>query len=295
MPLNDKQRAAFARDLQRAVARVAPDWTDFGTHDPGVTVLELLAFALDDLQFRHAALDPRARRIARDVASKATALAADVAETADDCGPGPTRVNYFTGMVLGSDDFSAEQDYFRQRLSRLNRLLHGSGVITGLGVTVAGAGDAAGVTIAPGFALDPAGNELCVTAPCSLSLPAAGGALLITIAYRERPCRTGGDAQAAPPIRAATPRRRCARAVLSRPSTRRWRSRPRPMPSRSRGCTASAAAGGSIRRSSRLAFGAEDGGGSDAAHGRPCSPSVRRHVPSQTAVARRASLLDSRR
>lgn len=189
MPLDDRQRAAFARDLRRAVARVAPDWTDFGAHDPGVTMLQLLAFTLEDLEFRHAALDPHARLLARDVAARAAALAAALEDASDDCGDGPTRVDYFTGMIFGSDDFSAEQDYFRQRLNRHNRLLHGSGVVTGLEVTVAGTGSAGSVTIAPGFALDGAGNELCVATPCSLSLPAAGGALLVVIAYRERPCR----------------------------------------------------------------------------------------------------------
>ena len=189
MPLDDRQRAAFARDLRRAVARVAPDWTDFGANDPGVTMLQLLAFTLEDLEYRHAALDPHARLLARDVAARAAALAAALEGASDDCGDGLSRVDYFTGMVLGSDDFSAEQDYFRQRLNRLNRLLHGSGVVTGLAVTVAGTGSAASVTIAPGFALDRAGNELCVATPCSLSLPAAGGALLVVIAYRERPCR----------------------------------------------------------------------------------------------------------
>ena len=113
------------------------------------------------------------------------------------------------------------------------------------------------MTIAPGFALDPAGNELCVAAPCSLALPAAGGALLITIAYRERPCRPvptaggatdpGGDAASA---------LRTSRIVETFDAT--LAIAPRPMPSRSRGSTASAAAGGSIRRSSRLAFGAEE-------------------------------------
>ena len=143
MPLNDKQRAALACDLQRAVARVVPDWTDLGTHDPGVTMLQLLAFTLDDLQHRHATLDPHGRLLARDVASRAAALAAALDAASDDCGGGLARVDYFTGMVLGSDDFSAEQDYFRNRLNRLNRLLHGSGVISGLGVTVPAAGNAA--------------------------------------------------------------------------------------------------------------------------------------------------------
>lgn len=48
MPLDDEQWSALARELRRAAARVAPGWTDSGTHDPGVTVLELLAYALAD-------------------------------------------------------------------------------------------------------------------------------------------------------------------------------------------------------------------------------------------------------
>jgi hypothetical protein len=190
MPLNDKQRATLARDLQRAIARVAPDWTDVGTHDPGITMLQLLAFTLDALQYRHAALAPHARLLARDVATRAAALAAALDGTSDDCGGGLARVNYFTGMVLGSDDFSAEQDYLRHRLNRLNRLLHGSGVVTGLAVGVAGTGSAGSVTIAPGFALDRAGNEICVDVPCTLALPTTGTALLVLLSYREQPCRS---------------------------------------------------------------------------------------------------------
>ena len=33
--------------LRDAMAPQSPDWTGFGPHDPGITVLELLAYALD--------------------------------------------------------------------------------------------------------------------------------------------------------------------------------------------------------------------------------------------------------
>jgi len=152
-----------------------------------VTMLQVLAFALEVLQYRQASPDPHARVLERDVAARAAALAAALDDPGDDCGL--ARVNYFTGMILGSDDFSAEQEYFRNRLPRLNRLLHGSGVVTGLEVTVAGTAGSASATIAPGFALDRAGNELCVANPLALALPTAGGALVVAITYRERPCR----------------------------------------------------------------------------------------------------------
>ena len=189
MPLNDEQRARLARDLKRAIVRVAPDWTDTATHDPGVTMMQLFGFILDDLQHRLAALDPPGHRLVRDLATRAGALAASLDDTVDDGGDGLARVNYFTGMILGTDDFQAEQDYLRHRLARLNRFVYGSGVVTGLEVTVAGTGGAASVTIAPGFAFDRAGNELCVATPCSLALPASGAALVVVLAYQERPCQ----------------------------------------------------------------------------------------------------------
>jgi hypothetical protein len=184
VPLTDRQRVGLARDLQRAVARVAPGWTDVGAHDPGITMLQLLAFALADLQHRHSALDPHGRLLARDVAARAAALVS--ALDGDDGSGELRRVNYFEGMLLGVADFRAEQDYLRQRLNRRNRLLHGAGVVTGLTVTLAASGGAGQVSIAPGMAFDPAGNEICIETPCVLALPANGTALLVQLSYRER-------------------------------------------------------------------------------------------------------------
>jgi hypothetical protein len=190
MPLSDKQRTGLARDLQRVIARVAPDWTDFGAHDPGITMLQLLAFTLADLQHRHSALSPHARLLARDVATRAVALAEALDGAGAECGSGLVRVNYFAGMVLGVDEFRTEQDYVRHRLNRRNQLVHGAGIVAGLQVKVAADGDAARVAIAPGLAFDPAGNEICIDVPCLLTLPAAGASLLVQLSYREQPCRT---------------------------------------------------------------------------------------------------------
>ena len=75
MPLNEKQWATLARDLRRAMARVAPEWTDTNAHDPGVTVLEVICYAITDLQYRGAALDESARLLAQAVAERAIAVA----------------------------------------------------------------------------------------------------------------------------------------------------------------------------------------------------------------------------
>ena len=191
MPLTEKQWTTLARDLKRALARVAPEWTDVNVHDPGVTVLEVLCYAITDLQYRNGAPDERARRLLLTVAERASALAAPTAarDAHDDCGPGLKRVNYFVGKMLGADDFNTEQQYLRDRLQRHNRLLHGAGIVTGLGVTVEP--DAAGsrITIAPGLALDALGNEICVEQSVELALPPVGPDLLVLLRYAERPCR----------------------------------------------------------------------------------------------------------
>ena len=152
MPLNEEQWTVLARDLQRALARAsgAPEWTDHNTHDPGITVLEALDYALTDLQYRGNALDDHARRLAQRVAERASALAGSAAGN-DDCGHGLQRVNYAHGQLLGVDDFRAEQDYVRRRLSRHNRLLHGVGIVCGLDVTVERDDDGSRVVDRAGF------------------------------------------------------------------------------------------------------------------------------------------------
>lgn len=190
MSLTDKQWTVLARDLQRALARVAPDWTDRHAHDPGITVLEVLAYALTDLQFRPTMLDDRARLLAGQVAERAGALAARVQGNGnDDCGDGLQRVNYTHGMVLGVDDFSAEQNYLRNRLNRRNRLLNGVGIVSGLDVTVDRDNGGNTVVIAPGLAFDANGNEIFVGQPVTLAIPAQRAALLVLLRYVERPCR----------------------------------------------------------------------------------------------------------
>jgi phage tail-like protein len=74
MPMTEQHWTALARYLQEMLPRAAPDWTTSNSHDPGITVLEVLNYALTDLQLRRP-LDDRARSLAGDVAGHATALA----------------------------------------------------------------------------------------------------------------------------------------------------------------------------------------------------------------------------
>jgi hypothetical protein len=71
------------------------------------------------------------------------------------------RVRYVHGMLLDDQAFQAEQKYHVGKRKFLNRMLHGSGVVCGLGVR----GEKGGQTIevSPGFALDCSGNEIWVS------------------------------------------------------------------------------------------------------------------------------------
>jgi phage tail-like protein len=74
MPMTEQQWTALAHYLQEILPRAAPDWTTSNSHDPGMTVLEVLNYALTDLQLRRP-LDDRSRLLAQVVADQATALA----------------------------------------------------------------------------------------------------------------------------------------------------------------------------------------------------------------------------
>ena len=76
------------------------------------------------------------------------------------------RVRYFQGQLLGSADFVAEQEYWLERRRLHNRMAHGWGVISGLSVEPAGGPDKTNdpanttVTVGPGYALSPLGEEI---------------------------------------------------------------------------------------------------------------------------------------
>jgi hypothetical protein len=190
MPLTETQWTDLARNLQVALERVAPEWTDVDMHDPGVAVLEALAYALAALGYRRSTLDERASLLARRVTDLARALATPEPDnSADDCEAGLQRVNFIQGMVLGVDDFQTAQDCARKRMNRRNRVLYGTGIASGLGVTVQHDTSGSCVVIAPGLALDPAGNEICLDQPMKCPLSTQGGVRFVLLLYKELLCR----------------------------------------------------------------------------------------------------------
>jgi hypothetical protein len=78
--------------------------------------------------------------------------------------------NYHFGMLLGVDDFRADQGFHLGHHRRHQRALHGYGVVYGYGVSF----DAKGgqLRVEPGFALDAQGRDLFLGAAQCLSLAA---------------------------------------------------------------------------------------------------------------------------
>jgi hypothetical protein len=77
------------------------------------------------------------------------------------------RTRYFHGMLLSDRDFKEEQSYHIAKRHLLNRMLHGWGVVCGLGIEQK---RRLTVTITPGLALDCHGNEIFVCDPVDIDL-----------------------------------------------------------------------------------------------------------------------------
>jgi len=117
---------------------------------------------------------------------------------------GLERLRYFPRQLLTADDMRAEQEYFRERQKRHNRLLHGWGVVCGLEVVPATSEDRPlGVNVCCGYALGPCGDEIYVSEPvpldltycarlpfaCDQTAPVQPPPILVRIRYAECPTR----------------------------------------------------------------------------------------------------------
>jgi hypothetical protein len=85
------------------------------------------------------------------------------------------RPRYFPRQLITPDELTLQADYFRDRLRRHNRHLHGWGVVCGALVCVV-PGDEAGTTkpwvvaVQPGYALGPNGDEIILDTACEVSV-----------------------------------------------------------------------------------------------------------------------------
>jgi hypothetical protein len=76
------------------------------------------------------------------------------------------RPRFFTGQMLTAESFKLEQEYFREKLKRHNRALHGFGIVSGLNVSV----QSGQIIVEPGLALDCDGNELVISCAQTLAV-----------------------------------------------------------------------------------------------------------------------------
>ncbi|MFD2673199.1 hypothetical protein [Marinicrinis sediminis] len=82
------------------------------------------------------------------------------------------RNHYFYGKLLTVRDFESEQTYFNNKRRMMNRLLFGTGVVTGLQVIAV---DDKSISVEAGVALDHAGREIVVSSPLTLKLSMIDG------------------------------------------------------------------------------------------------------------------------
>ena len=191
--LNEDQVHQFATAFITQARLIVPEWTNVNDSDPGVTLLELFAFLTENLLYRANKIPNRGGLVAQQLADAALALAG-TSNLQDEC---PLeRLNYFHGRLLSADDFTQEQAYFRARLRRRNRFLHGTGIVSGLQVSVGKDNQGPHVTIQPGLAFDPRGEEIEVCAPHVVPVPMDAKSLLVQLLFTEKlthPMPTNGE------------------------------------------------------------------------------------------------------
>jgi hypothetical protein len=101
------------------------------------------------------------------------------------------RNNYFYGKLMMVRDFVAEQLYMNGERDLINRLVSGSGIVCGLGVTPTGSSAPGSVNIDAGVAIDCCGREIVVDQPKSVQIstlmpsPPTAGTYDLCLAYKE--------------------------------------------------------------------------------------------------------------
>jgi len=183
--MEDEQLRRVLAEINAILVRNIPGWTDKSASDPGITLVELLAWIADGLTYRVGQLPADEHR----ALMKAVERLLNARPHSCASFGGLLRPRYFEGRLLTAADFQEEQDYFREKSRRANRCLVGSGILSGLTVTVEP--DSAGteapvVVVDPGCAIDPRGEELTVCATLRCKLNAAPPSGFVVLRYFER-------------------------------------------------------------------------------------------------------------
>jgi hypothetical protein len=184
-PIDSGHLQSLVAELKKTVVAQAPAWTDSNDADPGVTLLELFAWLTENLLYRTHDIPERGRKAAL---RAATALSVLGHPCTTECAT-LTRPHFFAGQLLDAATLQAEQDYHREKLRRHNRMLHGFGIVSGLGVHVEPTSDPGGgrIIVDPGYAIDGRGEEIAVCTGAALALPSVGNEAFVTLRFWEHP------------------------------------------------------------------------------------------------------------
>jgi hypothetical protein len=177
--LSDDEARQLARSLASVLDAEAPGWADANLHDPGVTLLQVMAFLSDVIVYRPPSAE--AARLATHVLDR-------LRNWTSTCGSGDLeRVNYFSGQLLTADDLRDDQNYHRGKLRRLIGCLYFQGVVNGLDVQLSGdAGNGrVGVNVGPGCAVTKTGELVVIDCHKACTLAAVGVSGFVSIFYAE--------------------------------------------------------------------------------------------------------------
>lgn len=181
----DRLRSLVAA-LQQTVSAHLPGWKNLNESDPGVTLLQLVAWLATALANRAEQLPDNGRMWAFRAAARLFELAGSSAASSETL----KRPSYFSGQMLDATTLQSEQNYHREKRRRHNRLLHGFGIVSGLGVRVVPADDRGGsrVIVEQGYAIDPLGEEIALPGGACLPLAGSDDEAFVTLRFWERPC-----------------------------------------------------------------------------------------------------------
>ena len=169
--------------LTQTMRSHAPGWTDDNDSDPGITMLELIAYLAESLRLHATSSEKISSAAIRAIrALEAVADREPVAVFVTERWSGTTRPNYFFGKVLGVEDFREEQQYHVGKLRRHLQTLHGSGVARGLDVSVSS--DGTSMTVAAGVAIDASGHEIVLDDP--VLCVRSGASAIVALSKRSR-------------------------------------------------------------------------------------------------------------
>ena len=174
-----RQWLTLTAALDRTMREHAPGWTDHNEHDPGVTMLELIAYLAEDLQHNGRVVEGGGSALARAIRALDAYALKPIATS------GTVRPNYFPGRLLTAEDLREEQEYHREKHRRHLQMLHGFGVVDGLDVDVAS--DGATIAIEPGLAIDRYGREIVLDDLVVTPIPPdAPSPICVLVRYAER-------------------------------------------------------------------------------------------------------------